>query len=112
CHDHGHKCRDVEEEQHHVVRDRQQPLHQRQPPVKVACGVGVEVVQVNRLVIVGGGVPVVHQRQVDADPVGEPLQFEVPVEPPPGVLLPEQDHEQRAEEQQAPCPGGYCCGAV
>ena len=55
-----------------------------------------------RLVVVGGGVPVVHQRQVDPDPVGEPLQLKVPVEPPPGVLAAEQDHQQRGEEEHAP----------
>jgi len=58
-----------------------------------------------RLVVVGGGVPVVHQRQVDPDPVGEPLQLKVPVEPPPGVLATEQDHQQRGEEEHAPGQG-------
>jgi hypothetical protein len=105
--DHDHERGEVEEGKHHVVRDRGQPLHQRQPPVEIALGIRIGVVQVNRLVIVGGGVPVVHQRQVDADPGGKPRQLEVPVEPPPGVLLPEHDHQQRAEEQRAPCPRGY-----
>ena len=58
-----------------------------------------------RLVVVGGGVPVVHQRQVDHDPVGEPLQLEAPVEPPLGVLVAEHDHRQRGEEEHAPGQG-------
>jgi hypothetical protein len=71
--------------------------------VEYATGIaaGEQDREADRLVVVGGGVGVVHQRQVDQDPVGEPLQLEVPVEPPARVLLPEQDHEQRAEEQQA-----------
>ena len=100
-HDHREERSDLQEEQHDVVRDGQQPFDQRQPPVHVAGGVRVGVVEADRLVIVGGGVLVVHQGQVDQHPVGEPLQFEVPVEPPARVLLPEHDHEQRAEEQQA-----------
>ena len=62
--------------------------------------VGVGVVEVHRLVLVGGRVPVVHQGEVGADPVAEPLQLQVPVEPPARVLLAEQDHQQRREEQQ------------
>ncbi len=92
------------------MRDGQQPLDQRQPPVQVAGGVRVGVVQADRLVLVRGRVPVIHQRQVDQHPVAEPLQLQVPVEPPARVLAPEHDHQQRGEEQQAArasrCPGG------
>ena len=50
------------------------------------------------MVIVGGGVLVIHQRQVDADPVAEAKQLQLPVEPPARVLLAEEDHEQRPGE--------------
>jgi hypothetical protein len=38
---------DVQEEQDHVVRARRQPLHQRQPPVKITFGIGIEVVKMD-----------------------------------------------------------------
>jgi hypothetical protein len=58
----------------------------------------------NGLVIGGGRMPVVHQRQIGGDPVGGPLKLQVPVEPPPRILLAEQDHQQRSGEQQAAGP--------
>jgi hypothetical protein len=54
-HDDDHERGDVQEEQHHVVGERQQPLHQRQPPVEITFGIGLEIVKVDRLVVVGGG---------------------------------------------------------
>jgi hypothetical protein len=47
---------------------------------------------VDRLPLVGRGVFIVHQQYVDADSVAEAHQFEVPVEPPARVLLPEKQH--------------------
>src|SRR5439155_10983436 len=44
---------------------------------------------------------VVHQRQVDADPVREAKELEVPVVPPARVLLAEDDHEERRQEEEA-----------
>jgi hypothetical protein len=84
-----------EEEQHDVVRDCEEPFHERQPAIEVLFCVGVGVVERDALVFVGGRVAVVHQREIDADPVREPEQLEVPVEPPAWVLLPEQDHQER-----------------
>jgi hypothetical protein len=45
-------------------------------------GVGVRVVEVDRLLIIGCGMPVIHQDQVGPDPVAEPLQLKTPVLPP------------------------------
>jgi hypothetical protein len=82
------------------VGDREEPLHDRQPAIEVALRVGVADVQAHRLLLVGRGIAVVHQRHVDPDPIREAQEFEVPVEPPPRVLLPEHDHEKRRQEQQ------------
>ncbi len=46
-HDDDHERGDVQEEQHHLVRDRQQPLHQRQPRVEITFGIGIEVVKMD-----------------------------------------------------------------
>src|SRR3954454_15379644 len=46
-------------------------------------------------------VAVAHQREVRADAVGEAHELEVPLEPPARVLLAEQDHQQRRQEEQA-----------
>jgi hypothetical protein len=56
---------------------------------------------VDRLLLVGGRVPVVHQEHVDADPVAEAQQFEVPVIPPARVLLSEQQHQDDGQEDDA-----------
>jgi hypothetical protein len=98
--DHDDHGGDVEKGEHDVVRDGQEPLHQGKPPVEIAGGVGIVVVKVNRLMIGGGGVPVIHEGDVGLHPIGEPLQLQVPVEPPPRILLAEQDHQQGGEEQQ------------
>jgi hypothetical protein len=45
-------------------------------------GVGVRVVEVDRLLIIGCGMPVIHQDQAGPDPVAEPLQLKTPVLPP------------------------------
>ena len=81
--------------------DGQEPLHKRHPPIEIAFGVGIGVVQVYGRVVGGGGVAVVHENQVSAHPVAKPLQLQVPVEPPSGILLAEEDHEQGTEEQLA-----------
>jgi undecaprenyl-diphosphatase len=47
--------------------------------------------------------------EVGPHAVAEPLQFQVPVEPPLRVLLPEQDHQQGAQEQQTARAGGDRC---
>ena len=51
--------------------------------------------------LVGRGIAVLHQREVDADPGREAHQLEVPVKPPARVLLPEQDQQQRRQHDQA-----------
>ncbi len=83
----------------------QEPLDQGQPAIEPAPRVRVGIVQVDGLLLVGRGVAVIHQRQVHADTVREPLQLQVPVEPPAGVLLAEHDHEERSQEQQPNRPG-------
>jgi D-alanyl-D-alanine carboxypeptidase len=98
--DDGEERADVEQEQHDVVWDREEPLDDRQPAVEVSPRVGVAEVQTYRLLLVGRGVAVVHQRHVDPHPVGEAQQLEVPVKPPARVLLAEHDHQQRRQEHQ------------
>ena len=83
------------------MRDDQEPLHQREEPVQFATRVRVDVVETETLFLIGRWVPIVHEQDVDEDAVREPLELEVPVEPPTWVLPPEQDHEQRTQEQQA-----------
>jgi len=94
------------------MRNGQQPFHQGQPPVQVPLHVRVVVFEQHRLVIVGRRIPVVHQREVGGHPVAETLQLEVPVEPPAGVFPAEQDHQQRAEEEQPADRGGGRGAAV
>jgi hypothetical protein len=104
--DHDCKWRgDPEEEQDEVVRNRQQPLHQRQPAIGVSSRIWVVVVEMDRLMVASGRVAVVRQSKNRDDAVGESLQFEIPVEPPARALAQEKDHEQRTEEQR-------CTGAV
>ena len=38
---HAHERSDTEEHEDYVVRDRQEPLHERQPAVQIAPGVGI-----------------------------------------------------------------------
>jgi hypothetical protein len=52
-------------------------------------------------VLVGGRVAIVHQGEVDAYPVREPKQLEVPVEPPARVLLPEHDQQERRQDENS-----------
>src|SRR6266516_1653390 len=68
--DDGEERYDVQEEEHDVVRNGKQPLHERQPPVQLPR-VGVLDVQADGLLLLGGGVAVVHEGEVDADSVGE-----------------------------------------
>ena len=56
------------------------------------------------LLLVGRRIAIVHQRQVRAHAVGDPLQLEIEVEPPPGVLAAEHDHERRQEQDPAERP--------
>src|SRR5205807_5998619 len=42
---------------------------------------------------------VVHQREVDEDPVAEASQLQVPVIPPARVLLAEQQHQRDGEDK-------------
>src|SRR6185437_9566168 len=71
------------------------------PAVEIPGCIRVRILEADRLVLVGGWIAVLHQREIDRYPVAEALQFQVPVEPPPRILLPEQDQQQRPEEQQA-----------
>src|SRR5450631_2906868 len=54
----------------------------------------------DRLMVVGRRVAVVHQGEIHEDAVTETLQFEIPVEPPARKLTPKKDHEQWAKEQR------------
>src|SRR5215216_2643981 len=57
------------------------------------------------LLLVGGRIAIIHQRQIDADTVAEPEELEVPVVPPAGVLEAEDDHQQGGKEKD-PGDGG------
>ena len=76
------------------------------PAAEVVLGVGVGEVEVDGLLLVGGGVAVVHQREVNGDPVGEAGQLQVPVVPPARVLLAEEQHQQHWDEQHADAAAG------
>ena len=76
------------------MRNRQQPLDERQAAAEVVLGVGVCEVQVDGLFVVRGRVMIVHQREVDSDPVREAGQLQIPVIPPARILLAEQQHQQ------------------
>ena len=82
------------------MRNRQQPLDEWKPAIEVALHIRVGKVEPDRLLLVGGRVAIVHQREVHADPVREPEQLEIPVVPPTRILLTEQDHQERRQEQQ------------
>jgi hypothetical protein len=47
---------------------------------------------------------IIHERKVGAGAIAEALQLQVSIEPPPRVLLPEQDHEERPREESPPAP--------
>ena len=51
-HDHHYHGGNLQEGQRNIVRDGQQPFHQRQPPIQVKPGIGVRVVQADRLMVV------------------------------------------------------------
>jgi SAM-dependent methyltransferase len=99
--DHREDRAQPEKHEHDVVRDREEPLHERQPPVELVPGIRVREVERDRLMLVRRGIAVVEQREVCPHPVLESGQLEVPVEPPPRILLPEEDHQERPEEQRA-----------
>ena len=86
------------------MRDREEPLDERQPAIQSLLCVRVRKVERDGLALVGRGIPIVHQGEVGDDPVLEPKELEVPVEPPARVLLPEHDHQQRRDKQHAPAP--------
>ena len=52
-----------ENDEHDVVGDGQEPLDQRKPPIEIAGGVGIVVVEVHRLMIGGRRVAIVHERR-------------------------------------------------
>ncbi len=68
CDDHHDDGGEPEEDEHDVVRDREQPLDERKPAVQVLLGVRVREVERDRLLLVGGRVAVVHQGEVDGRP--------------------------------------------
>ena len=88
---HGHKG-NPEEEQHDVVGDSQEPFYKRKPSVQVLLNVWVEYLNVNRLLLIRGWLLVAQEQEIYCNSVGKPHEVHVPVEPPPGILLPEQDH--------------------
>ncbi len=81
------------------MRDREQPLHQRQPAVQVAFDIGVVDLEVDALLLDRRGVLVGEQHEVGADAGAEPSELQGEVEPPARVALPEHDHQQGREEQ-------------
>ena len=91
--DHNDDHGQVEEEQHDVERDGEEPLDQWQPAIEVALGVRVGKLEPHPLSLVSRRIAVTHEREVGANPVAEAQQLEVPVEPPARVLLAEHDHQ-------------------
>src|SRR5207247_3622788 len=81
--------REAEEQEHDVVRDREDPLDERKPAVQLALRVRIGHVERDALALVRRWIAVVEQREVYADAVQEPNQLEVPVEPPARILLTE-----------------------
>src|SRR5215216_4268406 len=98
--DHHDDHRDVEEEQQDVVRDREEPLHQREPAVELVRGVGIHDIDVDGLLPVHRRVLVPQQEDVGADSRLEPEQHHVEVEPPPRVLVAQRQQGDHREEQQ------------
>src|SRR5207244_1107727 len=82
---------DEEEEEHDVVRDREEPLDERKPAIEPRLRIRVGEFERDRLALVGRRIAVVHQRQIDPDPIREAKQLAVPVVPPAGVFLAEDD---------------------
>src|SRR5690606_23220560 len=93
CSDHHEERCDPKEEQHNIVRDREQPLHEWEPAVEVAFDIGPVNLDVDRLLFVSRWIAIGEQGKVSGHTGGETREFEVPVEPPVRVLLPEYQQE-------------------
>jgi hypothetical protein len=104
-HDRDDQHADVEEEEHDVVRNREQPLDQRQPPVEVALDVGVRQLEVGVLLLVRRWVDVGHEQGIGRDAVDEAHEVEVPVEPPARILLAEHDHQDDGKHHEPDARG-------
>src|SRR5215831_954851 len=76
---------DVENSQDNMVEKRQHSLHQREPAGQTILSVWIGVVQLTCLLLVGGGVAIVHERQTDTHPVNEAQEFQISVEPSAGL---------------------------
>src|SRR5579864_323706 len=76
---------EAHEDQHDVVRQREDPLDERQPPVQAGGGIRVRQRDMDRLLFVRRWILVAQKRDVRGDADGEPRQFDVPVEPPPRI---------------------------
>jgi hypothetical protein len=61
---------------------------------------------VDGLLLVRGRIAVIHQREVDGDPIAEPGQLKVPVVPPARVLLAKQQHQQHRDEEDPDTAAG------
>ena len=73
--------------ENYVVRNGQQPLEDGQYPVQISLDVRILDLQMRRLLFVRGGILVPEHQQKRRDPQSEPAQLQVPIEPPPGILL-------------------------
>ena len=60
---------DVEKHDHDEVGDGHEDLDQRKPPIEIAGGVGIVVVEVHGLLVGGGRVTIVHERDVRRHPI-------------------------------------------
>jgi para-nitrobenzyl esterase len=95
---HAHEGRDVQEVQDDPVRDGKEPLDQRHPTVELRS-VRIGEVQVDGLLFVGGGILIAQELAVRQHAHEETGELQVPVVPPAGVLLAEEDHEQDRQEE-------------
>ena len=73
------------------MRNRQQPLEEREPPIQVALDVRIVDRQTDRLLVDGRGVPVCQKQEIRTNPRLEAREFPREIEPPSRVALADRD---------------------
>ncbi len=71
--------------------DRKKALHEEKPAIAVIRHVGTDLLQMNRLMIVGRQVAVIRKRHVCTHTSSKALKLEIPVKPSAGIFFAEQD---------------------
>src|SRR5579871_1972013 len=62
-------------------------------------GVGVRELEMDGLLVVGRGIAVIHEGEVDGDSIAEAGELQVPVVPPTRVLLAEYEHQHYRDDE-------------